>query len=83
MGLAQGLFARDHWRDFAAEPDENFRPPAWLENFTQEELEDMRQQAYRVFYGRPTRLIRQLLAVRSFKGLWTKARIGAKLLFSK
>ncbi|UCE98991.1 MAG: radical SAM protein [Planctomycetota bacterium] len=83
MGLEQGLFVRDYWRDFAANPDENFQPPAWTENFTQEQLEDMRQQAYRAFYGRPSRLGRQLLAVRSFKELWTKARVGVGLLFSK
>jgi radical SAM superfamily enzyme YgiQ (UPF0313 family) len=83
MGLAQGLFQRDYWRDFAANPDEHFQPPAWTENFTQEQLEDMRQQAYRAFYGRPSRLIRQLAAVRSFKELWTKCRVGARLLFSK
>jgi len=83
MGLAQGLFQRDYWRDFAANPDEHFQPPAWTENFTQEQLEDMRQQAYRAFYGRPSRLIRQLAAVRSFKELWTKFRVGARLLFSK
>jgi len=83
MGLEQGLFERDYWRDFACEPDEKFNPPAWLENFTQEQLEDMRQKAYRAFYSRPDRLIRQLFAVRSFKELWTKARFGAGLLFSK
>jgi len=83
MGLQQGLFERDYWRDFAVNPDENFQPPAWTENFTQEQLEDMRQQAYRAFYSRPNRLIRQLLAVRSFKELWTKAHVGARLLFSK
>jgi len=83
MGLAQGLFQRDYWRDFAANPDEHFQPLAWTENFTQEQLEDMRQQAYRAFYGRPSRLIRQLVAVRSFKELWTKCRVGVRLLFSK
>jgi anaerobic magnesium-protoporphyrin IX monomethyl ester cyclase len=83
MGLEQGLFERDYWRDFAREPDEKFNPPAWLENFTQEQLEDMRQKAYRAFYSRPDRLIRQLFAVRSFKEFWTKARFGAGLLFSK
>jgi radical SAM superfamily enzyme YgiQ (UPF0313 family) len=83
MGLAQGIFERDYWRDFAANPDERFKPPAWLENFTQEELEDMRQEAYRAFYGRPGRLVRQLFAVRSFKELWAKARVGARLLFPK
>ena len=83
MGLQQGLFERDYWRDFAANPGENFQPPAWIENFTQEQLEEMRQRAYRVFYSRPSRLIRQLLAIRSFKELWNKARVGARLLFSK
>jgi len=83
MGLAQGLFERDYWRDFAANPDEQFQPPAWTENFTQEQLEEMRRQAYRVFYSRPGRIIRQVLAVRSFRELWTKARVGTRLLFSK
>ena len=83
MGLEQSLFERDYWRDFAANPDENFQPPAWMENFTQEQLEDMRQQAYRAFYVRPSRLGRQVLAIRSFKELWTKARVGVRLLFSK
>jgi anaerobic magnesium-protoporphyrin IX monomethyl ester cyclase len=81
MGLAQGVFKRDHWREFAANPDENFQPPAWTENFTQQDLEDIRHQAYRAFYCRPGRLIRQLFAVRSVKELWTKVRVGARLLF--
>jgi len=83
MGLSQSLFERDYWRDFAANPDEHFQPPAWTENFTQEQLEQMRRQAYEAFYSRPSRIIRQVLAVRSFRELWTKARIGARLLFSK
>lgn len=83
IGMEQGLFERDYWRDFAANPDEHFQPPAWTENFTQEQLEDMRKQAYRAFYFRPSRIIRQLLAVRSLRELTSKARIGSKLLFSK
>ncbi len=80
MGLEQGIFERDYWREFAANPDEDFQPPAWTENFTQEELEQMRQRAYRVFYTRPSRLVRQVLAVRSFKEFWGKARVGLRLL---
>jgi anaerobic magnesium-protoporphyrin IX monomethyl ester cyclase len=83
MGLTQGIFERDYWRDFAANPDEHFQPPAWTENFTQDQLEHIRQQAYKAFYTRPSRLIRRLLAVRSIKELWTKSRIGARLLFSR
>jgi anaerobic magnesium-protoporphyrin IX monomethyl ester cyclase len=83
MGLRQGMFERDYWRDFAANPDENFKPPAWTENFTQEQLEDMRSRAYRTFYTRPDRLLRQVLAVRSFKEFWSKFRVGARLLLSK
>jgi radical SAM superfamily enzyme YgiQ (UPF0313 family) len=83
MGLSQGLFERDYWREFAANPDEHFQPPAWTENFTQEQLEAMRQQAYRVFYSRPSRLVRQLLLIRSLKEFWAKARVGARLLFPR
>lgn len=83
IGLRQGLFEHDYWREFAANPDENFKPPAWTENFTQEQLEDMRSRAYRAFYSRPDRLVRQVLAVRSFKEFWAKFRVGARLLLSK
>jgi radical SAM superfamily enzyme YgiQ (UPF0313 family) len=83
IGLEQGVFERDYWRDFASNPTEDFSPPVWTENFTQAELEQMRQQAYRSFYGRPSRLVRQVLAVRSFRELWTKAGLGARLLFSR
>ena len=83
MGLAQGLFKQDYWQQFARNPDEHFEPPAWTENFTQQQLEEMRQQAYRAFYGKPSRLIRQLFAVRSAGELMKKAKIGIKLLFAK
>ena len=83
MGLAQGLYERDYWQEFAADPDENFHPPAWTENFTQQQLEDLRQQAYRKFYTRPGRLMRQVFAVRSFKEFKAKAKLGLKLLFSR
>ncbi|MBN1346281.1 MAG: B12-binding domain-containing radical SAM protein [Phycisphaerae bacterium] len=83
MGLEQGLYPNDYWQEFAAHPDASFQPPAWTENFTQQELEDLRQEAYRSFYSRPSRLLRQLFAVRSFGELWMKGRAGLKVLFSK
>ena len=83
MGLRDGLYDRDYWREFAAGPDETFQPPAWTENFTQGQLEELRQEAYRKFYGRPGRLVRQALAVRSLGELWSKTRLGVKLLFSR
>ncbi len=83
MGLQQGLYERDYWRDFAAKPDEHFHPPAWTENFTQQQLQTMCREAYRLFYARPGRLFRQLLAIRSFQELWTKSRVGIEVLFSK
>ena len=83
MGLQQGLFKTDYWRNFAANPDENFQPPAWTENFTQQQLEAMRQEAYRKFYTRPGRVVRELFALRSFKEFKTKAKLGLSLLFSK
>lgn len=83
MGLAQGLYDRDYWAEFAADPDESFKPPAWTENFTQEELEELRKEAYRKFYGRPRRVLRELLSLRSLREFRTKARLGWKLLFSR
>ena len=83
MGLEQGLYDHDYWRDFAADPDQSFSPPAWTEHFSLEELERIRQEAYRKFYARPRRLLRELFAVRSFREFRAKTRLGAKLLFAK
>lgn len=83
MGLEQGLYKHDYWREFAADPNEHFHPPAWTENFTQEELVALRQKANRIFYARPGKLARQLFAVRSFSELWRKSRVGMKVLFPK
>jgi len=83
LGLERGLYDHDYWRAFAAEPDEHFHPPSWTETFSQEALEAMRRRAYRLFYGRPRRIVRELLAVRTFRQGWRKATVGLGLLFSR
>ena len=83
MGLDQGLYSHDYWREFAADPRPSFSPPAWTENFTFEELDAMRAQAYRKFYTRPGRVVREVLAIRSLKEFGAKARLGMKLLLAR
>jgi radical SAM superfamily enzyme YgiQ (UPF0313 family) len=83
MGLRQGLYERDYWRDFAARPDAGFHPPAWTEHFTHDQLHAFCQDAYRKFYTRPSRVIRQVFAVRSLGEFKSKARLGLKLLMPK
>ena len=79
-GLASGQLPHDYWREFAANPTQDFVPLLWEEVLTRDELWELLQFAYRSFYGRPSYLLRQALKVRSLGELWRKARAGVKLL---
>lgn len=83
MGLERGVFSRDHWKEFAADPNESFHPPPWTENFEGEQLERMRRRGYRLFYSRPGRVLRQLAGIRSFREFKTKTSLGLKMLFGR
>jgi len=83
LGLENGLYEKDHWREFAARPEEDFVPPLWTENFTRDELIEMLNKGYRKFYMRPRFLIRKVFDVRSPSELWRKAKLGLRMAVSR
>jgi len=80
MGLEQGLYDHDYWREFARDPRPDFVPRVWDERFSREELVELMRQGYRRFYTRPRYLFRSVLRVRSWSEFRRKARAGLRLL---
>ena len=82
-GLEEGVFPRDHWREFAADPRPGFSPPYWNEILSDAELQELLQLAYRKFYTRPSYILKKTLQVRSGRELKTKLRAGLKIFRMK
>ena len=83
MGLEQGRFTHDFWREFAIEPAPDFQPQYWEENVSRPELQELVTHAYKSFYERPDYILRRLAQVRSVGELVRKARAGVKILLMR
>lgn len=83
MGLEEGVFESDVWRDFAKEPSASFRLPHWGATFTKDELDTLASKGYRQFYLRPLHVVKMLRRIRSFSELMRKARAGLHVLGMK
>jgi len=83
MAREQGLYPDDHWRRFAENPTPDFRPPAWYEVFSAEELEALLDSAYRRFYSRPRYIWRRLRNLHSLEELRRDVQIGFRFLLQR
>jgi len=83
QGLSKGVFKGDVWKEFAENPDENFEPPCWEENFTRQELEKLLIKGYKTFYTRPSYIIKNLFKISSFGEFKRKAKAGLKVIFMR
>ena len=84
LGLERGIIKRDLWREFAANPDEDFQLPLWEENFSRQHLNAMLVKFYKAFYLRPSYVLSRLMRVRSYQELLKKTKAGlGVLLMSK
>lgn len=75
IGLKNGLLRKDVWLEFAKDPMQHFKSPAWTQNFTEEELNKITLSAYRQFYFSPLFIIKQIAKINSFSQF--KAMAGA------
>jgi radical SAM superfamily enzyme YgiQ (UPF0313 family) len=78
-GLADGVYDRDFWREYAKNPTPDFTPLSWTEHFTQDELQTHLRDAYRRFYFRPRYVLQRAVRVRSLRELLSKAGLGFKM----
>jgi len=80
LGLEQGRFSGDYWREYAENPREHFVPELWEDVLGREEIVSLLKLAYRRFYFRPRHVLREVLKVRSPGEFLRKARAGLKAL---
>ncbi len=83
QGLREGVFKEDYWRKFAANPHQGFQPPYWNENFSDAELQELLQSAYKRFYTRPGYVLKKMFQVRSPGEFLRKAKAGLKVFSMK
>lgn len=79
MGINKGLF-NDFWREFAMNPDYNFKPKFWDEILSEDKLKALIIKGYREFYFRPYYIIKRLIKLKNMYELFKKARAAIKLL---
>ncbi len=80
-GMARGLIPRDYWREFARNPEPDFRIPYVIEDkLDRQTLVKMKNDATRRFYWRPSRIIKELGNVSNVRDLVQKARLGTAIL---
>jgi anaerobic magnesium-protoporphyrin IX monomethyl ester cyclase len=79
-GLQTGIIKRDIWREFAADPKDDYELPFWEENFTADELRTMLMRAYKSFYLRPKYVAKNMLRIRSFGEFRRKVRAGMSVV---
>jgi anaerobic magnesium-protoporphyrin IX monomethyl ester cyclase len=80
MGMEQGVFEKDYWKEFAINPSGEFIPQPWDAVLSREELVDLLEYAYKSFYIRPSYILKKMMKVRSAGEFVRKAKAGLKLL---
>ena len=81
MGLKQKVLKDDYWKNFAENPDPNFKPPFWEKELSKNELFELIKLAYHSFYSRPRYIIKKLFKIRSLKEFKNKIKAGINILF--
>ena len=80
QALEEGIIGYDYFREFAENPNQDFRVKYWEKELSREELFEELKKAYRKFYGRPGYLMREVCQVRSITEFRKKIKMGLKVL---
>ncbi len=79
-GLQDNIIKKDYWKEFSRNPQPGFKPPAWEENFTRDELFKILIKAYKSYYFTLKYILRRLKKLRSFNEVKNNFKAGWKLL---
>lgn len=80
MGLEQKVLPYDYWREFAKNPNPDFRPMFWEKELSKEELFSLMTRAYRSFYIRPGYVFKKIIQLKSFNELIRKTKAALKMI---
>lgn len=73
----------DYWLEFAKNPTPDFKIRTLNDNFSETDLRTIQDRALRSFYTSPKIIFRELIKTRSVKQLFTKSKIGIKLILPR
>lgn len=79
--VARGIVDGNAWYNFVLNPTTDFRVTHWEEHFTLRELVEMRKEAYRMFYFRPKRVVRNILKTRTVHEFKSKVQGALRLIY--
>lgn len=74
LALEEGVIKEDYWREFALNPDENFKTKFWTKELKTEELVALQNYANRKFYLRLPFLLKEIYKTRSWVSGFKKAK---------
>ena len=83
LALEQKVFKNDHWLEFAKNPQPEFKTKYWTKNFSNEELQNLLNYAYKQFYVRPGYILKRLISIKSPSELIRKIKAGIKVMTLK
>lgn len=69
----------DYWREFAQSPNPSFKVP-YYQGLSRETLEELIGRAYKEFYLRPKRVVKELVKTKSFRQFSKKSTSAIKML---
>ncbi len=65
-GVKKGILPGDFWSKYVSDPQPNAFIPIWDEYLSRKELSELLKYCYQKFYLRPSKIIQNILHVRSF-----------------
>jgi len=83
LGLEKGIIKKDIWREFAENPEKEFKVPLWEENFSRDQLYEIIVKFYKSFYLRPSYVASRIIRIKSGREFIKKAKAGLSVLFMK
>lgn len=78
-GLAKGMFKKDHWKEFALNPEKDFKPLIWEEWLSRDELKALLNLAYRRFYVRPWFIFKEIRSLKNLNALSRRFKTGLEI----
>lgn len=79
-GLQEGIIKEDYWQKFALNPEPNFKPLAWEENFKREELIKILIDVYRQYYLAPKYIWKRIKELRNWQNVKNNFKAAFRLM---
>jgi anaerobic magnesium-protoporphyrin IX monomethyl ester cyclase len=80
QGVALGIVDPKIWEDYVSHPYPEFKPPLWTQWFSENQLLEYLDYAYKSFYLRPSFILKNLRQLKNLSDLKAKIKAGLSIL---